>query len=716
MKIAVVYNRDSKRVINLFGVPNREKYGLRSIKRISDALKTKGHTVRSFEGDKDLIRNLEGFMPQVLKGERPGMVFNLSYGIQGQARYTHVPSILEMVGMPYVGSGPLAHSLALDKVVAKMIFQQHGLPTPEFAVLEADDFEAPDLPYPMIVKPKGEAVSFGIKIVNDEAELREAAGAIFEAFNQPVLVERFIAGREINVGIIGNDPPEALPPVELTFGEGGPQIYTLEDKKRTSGREIGLICPAPVGDALLEQSRQLSLRAFRCLDLSDCARVDMRLDDDGKLYILEINSLPSLGEHGSYVEGASHAGLDFTALVNRLVEVASARYFGTVVPPPIPAKGDSSDARIFNFVTARRDKMQRRLRDWVRLSSRTSDPIGIHRAVHRFEEQLHDVGMHRMSRLTDERAVWCWQTPAGMDGGTLLIANVDVPLDPRAQEQAYREESEALYGEGIASSRAPLATIEFALAGLKAARLIKSRKIGVLVYGDEGLDHRYSGRIIRDAASHAKQVVVMRPGNAGGKVIVQRRGYRKFRLIAEGKPNRLGRTTKTPDLLRWVNGKLEAFSALSSKDRRIAIATTSVHTSAFGMLLPHSVNATIAMAYAEPEAAGEAEEKMRGLLAGDTQFDLQVMSDRPPMPQRKTNVKLARSLTAIGDHFDLGIGQETSVLPSAAGLVGESTPVVCGVGPVGYDLNTPHESIQRISLVQRALLLALFLAENGGGT
>ena len=123
MKIAVVYNRDSQNVINLFGIPNREKYGKEAIQRIVDGLKKFGHQVKAFEADKDLIRKLEEFMPKVLKSERPGMVFNLSYGIQGQARYTHVPGMLEMVGIPYVGSGPLAHSLALDKVVAKMVFR-----------------------------------------------------------------------------------------------------------------------------------------------------------------------------------------------------------------------------------------------------------------------------------------------------------------------------------------------------------------------------------------------------------------------------------------------------------------------------------------------------------------------------------------------------------------------------------------------------------------
>ena len=112
MKVAVVYNRGTGNVINLFGMPNREAIGLQTIGRIVSALKAGGHhQVVAMEGDKDLVDRLEEFMPRVVKGERPGLVFNVSYGVQGQARYTHVPSILEMVGIPYVASGPLAHSL-----------------------------------------------------------------------------------------------------------------------------------------------------------------------------------------------------------------------------------------------------------------------------------------------------------------------------------------------------------------------------------------------------------------------------------------------------------------------------------------------------------------------------------------------------------------------------------------------------------------------------
>ena len=179
MKVAVIYNRESMKVINLIGALNPEKYRVEAIQRITKTLKASGHQVKTFEGDKHLIENLEEFMPAVVKGERPGMALNLAYGIQGYARYTHVPGILEMIGIPYVGSGPLAHSLSLDKVVAKILFKQNGLPTPDFAVLETPDFPTPDLKYPLIVKPKSGADSFGLKVVHNEPELREAAKGSF---------------------------------------------------------------------------------------------------------------------------------------------------------------------------------------------------------------------------------------------------------------------------------------------------------------------------------------------------------------------------------------------------------------------------------------------------------------------------------------------------------------------------------------------------------
>jgi D-alanine-D-alanine ligase len=708
MKIAIAYNRESRNVINLFGMPNKETIGLQTIKRIADALRRGGHQVIAVEGDKDLVDRLEEFMPRVVKGERPGMVFNVSYGIQGQARYTHVPSILEMVGVPYVGSGPLAHSLSLDKVVTKMILQQHDLPTPQFHVLDAPDADLPELEYPMIVKPKNEAVSFGLKIVHDDDELRRAAQVIFAEFGQPVLVERYIQGREVNVGLLGNGPPEALPPVELVFGDG-PAIYTYEDKKGTSGRQISHRCPAEIGDALNERARQLAVRAFTVLGCADCARVDMRLDDEGNLYILEVNSLPSLGEHGSYLVGAQHIGLDFAALVNRLVEEASARYFGTPEPPQIDTPKKAS-TQIFSFVTQRRDLMEKKLRDLSQSVSRTNDPVGVQAAVQRADRMLREIGLKPFPELTDERSAWVWETPRGLEAGDLLVGHLDVPVAGESPSPVFRREPEWLYGDGIGSARAPLVMLETALRAVRSVRRLRQRAIGVLLYTDEGRDARYSAERIRIAAARAARVLVLRPGNVGDAVITQRRGQRKYRFLVVGEPRRPGKLYKSPEILRWVWGRLEEFSKLSDRAKRISVSAVDVRPEALPMLLPHRVTCQLLVTYPKASVADEVEARMRDCIGKrGPKWQLELISDRPPMGERRANTQLARVFERAATRWEIPLRRESSVWPSVAGLVGDRAACVCGLGPVARDLGTPQEAVQRISLVQRTLLLADYL-------
>ena len=713
MRIAIVYNRDSNNVINLFGIPNRERIGKRTIKRIADALKAGGHQVRAIEGDKALIENLEQFMPKVLKGERMGLVFNVSYGIQGQARYTHVPSILEMVGIPYVASGPLAHGLALDKVVAKMLFRQHGIPTPEFAIMYDRQDTAVGLDYPLIVKPKSEAVSFGLTVVENQQQLQEAAAIVMDRFQQPVLVERFIEGREINVGLIGNNPVEAFPPVELKFGDTGPAVYTYEDKTHRSGRNIEFECPADLSEQRRAAASSLAVKAFQVLGCCDCARVDMRLDGQGNFYVLEVNSLPSLGEHGSYTIGAERAGLDFRRLVNRLVDVAGARYFGTPRPPALDAERLEPGSQIFSYLSERRDRIERHCHSWTDLHSRTSDPVGLAQAQKRLYEGLSEIGLAIVADCTDDRVVWTWETAKGFSGGTLLIGHLDVPLASSIPSQAFRRDPEHLYGEGIGTSRAPLVTMEFALRALRAVRKLRSARVGVLYYTDEGRDAKYSGRIIRNAMAKAARVLVLRPGNPPNKVITQRRGQRKYKLLAETEPKKLGRSTSAPDALQWMCGKLAAISVLTSRENRVAVAAGDIDSAAFPMLQPHRAEATIRLSYGEPAAADKTERGMRDLFGRDkVRWQLDLISDRPPMGQRRNNAQLVQSLAKVARQWEIPFAGESSLWPSVAGLAPSSSAVVCGLGPVVGDPYTPHEAVSRISILQRTVLLAEFLAAN----
>ena len=711
MKIAVVYNRDSQNVINLFGLPNQERIGLATIKRLTEALRRGGHQVTAIEADKELIAKLESFMPRVVKGERPGMVFNVSYGLQGQARYAHVPSILEMIGIPYVASGPLGHSLALDKVVTKMILRQNNIPTPDFVVLNTpEDSVADDLPYPMIVKPKNEAVSFGLAVVHDERELRESAQVIFDRFRQPVLAEQYIEGREVNVGLLGNAPPEPFPPVTLSFGTDGPQIYTYEDKTGRSGRTIQPVCPAPISDELTAQAQEIAVRAFSVLGLHDCARVDMRMDADDNFYVLEVNSLPSLGEHGSYLVGAAHVGMDFAAFVNRLVEVASARYFGTPQPPTVSGRAANPSERAFQYITQRRDQMERSLQQWVQVSSRTDDPVGLSRAAERAGRIFADIGMKPMPELTDEPEAYTFQTARGLEGGVLLVAHLDVPATGDTVRQGYRRDPEWLYGEGVGRSRAPLVMLEYALRSLRSIRSLRRLPLGVLLYSDEGRDAVQSQDLIRQAAARAGHVLVCRPGTMGNGILTQRRGSRRYELTVEGDRLSPGQIGRRRTVVGWTCEKLQAIGRLNSPRKRISIAALDLRTERHAMFVPHRVEVSLMMSYLEAAQADDTEAAMRAALGrSGPKWRLNRLDDRPPMADRPTNGPLVEALEAAAARWEIPLERESSAWPSVAGLAPADTAVVCGMAPVTRDRGTPDEAVQRISLVQRTLLLSEYL-------
>ena len=242
MKVAIIHNKDLTQVINRFGLQNREMYSEKTVRLVAEALEKNGHNVQIIDGNMYLIERRQEFMPKVLQGERMGMVFNMAYGIQGESRYTHLPAMLEMLGIPYIGSGPTGHGLALDKVITKIVLQQSDIPTPQFWVFSSDNEDMKDVRYPVIAKPKMEAVSFGLTIAHNETELRDAVKYIVTEFQQQALVEQFIRGREFCIGLLGNGDPEAFPVLEIDLGNDPDAIQTKSDKYR---HPRGKICPGP---------------------------------------------------------------------------------------------------------------------------------------------------------------------------------------------------------------------------------------------------------------------------------------------------------------------------------------------------------------------------------------------------------------------------------------------------------------------------------------
>ncbi len=327
MRIAVVYNPNAKGIINVFGIQNREWYPQETIDKIVSALQKGGHEVELIAGDRFLLPRLNKFLPRLSRRRPNGLVLNMALGIQGKCRYTHVPAILEVAGIPYTGSSPLGHTLAMDKVVAKQIFAASGLLTPNHQVISDPKERVTQLQYPLIVKPRGEAASFGLRIVDDADSLKDAVDQILLNYRQPALIEEFIEGREINVGVIGNHKPEAFPVLELLLGEGEGGIYTYERKFAKSARKSARkVCPAELPAETAAYIQKVAIQAFQLLNVNDVARVDFRLDRYNQPYVLEVNSMPSLNPRSSFVYAAKKAGCSYDRLINRIVEVACERY------------------------------------------------------------------------------------------------------------------------------------------------------------------------------------------------------------------------------------------------------------------------------------------------------------------------------------------------------------------------------------------------------
>ncbi|MFQ5650976.1 MAG: ATP-grasp domain-containing protein [bacterium] len=327
MKVAVVRNRKNEGIINKFGRKSPETYGKKSVVRVMDALNAGGHEISVMEGDMSLFQNLQEFIPPDRTGCPTGLVFNMSYGIQGDCRYTHVPGMLEMAGIPYIGANPLGHSLAQDKVITKILLQSAGIPTPKMCVMQTPDRGAAQgLRYPLVVKPRHESSSCGLHLVHEYDQLVTAVLSVTAQFQQEALVEEFVQGREFCVGVLGNEALEILPFVELDFNGRANPLLTRDDKFHKTIDEPRKLCPAPVDYDLEKRVKDIVEQTFRVCHCKDFARVDLRVDPFGNPYVLEINSMASLGQGGSFVLGARGAGYSFDSLINRIVDIACSRY------------------------------------------------------------------------------------------------------------------------------------------------------------------------------------------------------------------------------------------------------------------------------------------------------------------------------------------------------------------------------------------------------
>ncbi len=265
------------------------------------------------------------------------LIFNLADSYGGDdSKDIHVPAFLELVGLKYTGSGPQGLYLAQDKSLAKKIVGFHGLHTPFSAVSHRGKVDyAHDVNFPLIVKPVSEDGSIGIdqnSVVGSVKELMERIHYLHEELDVPILIEEYIEGREIYAAILGNDQPEALPLVELDLSKlpaDTPKIAGREvkfDRDSEAYRVTKSALAKDLDDETVEKLQEAAKTAYRALKLRDYGRIDMRLKDDGTIYVIEANPNPWLSSQAEFAMAARGSERTYTEMVKAIIEVAAARY------------------------------------------------------------------------------------------------------------------------------------------------------------------------------------------------------------------------------------------------------------------------------------------------------------------------------------------------------------------------------------------------------
>ena len=305
-----------------------------TIKGITKALENLGHKVFLIEADDRAYLKFRKLKQKI------DLVFNIAEGIWGEDREAQIPAMLEMLQIPYVGSGPLAQAICLNKAFTKEILLHHKIPTPNFQLFRTGEEKLKtSLKLPLIIKPNHEGSSKGIfqnSFVKNKKGLRKKIKKMIKEFKQPALVEEFLPGREFTIALMGNNPTEILPPIELNFSFLPKNLIPMDSYEvkwliDSPDSEIEtVICPAKIEKKLWLEIQNVCIKAKEALEVLDWCRIDLRLDKKNIPNILEINQIPGIipdpKENSRFPLAARTAGYTYDEMLDKIIQTACKRY------------------------------------------------------------------------------------------------------------------------------------------------------------------------------------------------------------------------------------------------------------------------------------------------------------------------------------------------------------------------------------------------------
>jgi D-alanine-D-alanine ligase len=307
-----------------------EEYdSLETVEAIAAAVECMGHSVVKLSGGRKFLAN-------ILQSD-VDFVFNVSEGRGNyRSREAQIPAILEMLDIPYSGSDPQCLAVSLDKPLTKRLILAAGVRTPKWQVIsngrELEEVCRDSFPLPAFIKPAFEGSSKGIRLgcrVEAREQMARVTTALLEQYQQPIMVEEFISGDEVTVGVVGNSPPQIVGIMRILPRKRSSNfVYSLE-VKRDWQNQVDYECPAQLEGKVLRKIADFSLRAFDTLGCRDFARLDFRLDQKGMPYFLEINPLPGLNPKSSDLPIMAYKmGWNYQSLISSVLNAALERYPG----------------------------------------------------------------------------------------------------------------------------------------------------------------------------------------------------------------------------------------------------------------------------------------------------------------------------------------------------------------------------------------------------
>jgi len=333
MRIAVLYNMDASQLPADVQAHDKD-YELdhpKNVQAYVAALEGTGHTVMAREGGLDMIPCLLEF--------KPDLCFNTCEGYRGDSRESQVPAMLEWLGIPYSAAAVMGNAVTLYKPMTKRILRGCNIPTPEWQTFNRpDDVLRPYMKFPLFAKPAREGSGMGISeksLIRDEKELREEVAYLIDTYHEPALVERYVEGRDLTVGFVGDihaglSAVHFFPISEVDYSgypPGTEQFYSSKLKVDLADLYRNK-CPAPLSEGQAHEIRAIALETARVTGSFDVARVDFRLDkhDNDKPYVIEINSLPGMTPISDLTLMAEAEGWTHADLINAVVNAAARRH------------------------------------------------------------------------------------------------------------------------------------------------------------------------------------------------------------------------------------------------------------------------------------------------------------------------------------------------------------------------------------------------------